>query len=309
MSVLSRPYFHDEEKAFAHLEGIVLQSGPVCPHCGGVDRIVKIKANPEKRVRYGLHRCNDCKKQFTVKVGSVFEHMRIPLHKALQAVYLMRASKKGISAHQLHRILEVQYKTAWFLCHCIREAMRFGDLSPMGGPGKVVEADKTYFGRLEGVEKPKTSGLGHKNTMLTLVKRGGPARPFHVSSATVGQIVPILRANIAKETSLKTDESRVYVNVGDEFDYHGTTNHTARQYVRGDDHTNTVEGFYSIFKRGMKGVYQHCAEHHLHRYLAEFDFRYSTRVALNVDDAERTNRALEGISGKRLTYRQPYTSA
>lgn len=281
MSVLSKPYFHDEEAAFAHLESVLWPTGPVCPHCGGMDRISKIKANPAKRVRYGLHKCGDCGKQFTVKIGTVFEHARIPLHKMLQAVHLLACSKKGISAHQLHRILEVQYKTAWFLAHRIREAMRDGSLAPMGGAGGIVEADETYIGRLEGIPKPdrrgKRGGGGassYKNTVLTLVERGGRARSFHVESTTVGQIVPIVRDNIARETRLMTDEARHYVAVGKEFAGHGAVEHGRDEYVRGDVHTNTVEGYYSIFKRGMRGVYQHCKEKHLHRYLAEFDFRY-----------------------------------
>jgi transposase-like protein len=307
MSVLSKPYFHDEEAAFAHLEAVLWPTGPVCPHCGGVDRISKIKANPAKRVRIGLHKCGQCGKQFTVKVGTVFEHGRIPLHKFLQAVHLLCSSKKGISAHQLHRILEVQYKTAWFLAHRIREAMRSGDLSPLGGAGGVVEVDETFIGRLEGMPKNPSPGgsQSYKNTVLTLVERGGRARSFHVESTTVAQIVPIVRDNIDRETRLMTDEARHYVKVGEEFAEHGAVEHSRKEYVRGDIHTNTVEGYYSIFKRGMKGIYQHCSEKHLHRYLAEFDFRYSNRSALGVEDQERSGNALAGMKGKRLTYRGP----
>jgi transposase-like protein len=310
MSVLSKAYFHDEEAAFAHLEAVLWPNGPHCPHCGGVDRIGKIKANPAKRVRYGLHKCGDCGKQFTVKVGTVFEHGRIPLHKFLQAVHLLCSSKKGISAHQLHRVLEVQYKTAWFLAHRIREAMRSGDLSPMGGPGQPVEADETFIGRLAGMPKRHPNGRGGgnsaiKNTVLTLVERGGRARSFHIESHTVGQIVPIVRANIKREARFMTDQGIHYRAVGKEFAEHGSVNHGRDEYVRGDIHTNTVEGYYSIFKRGMKGVYQHCSEKHLHRYLAEFDFRYSNRSALGIEDQERSGLALEGMKGKRLTYRGP----
>lgn len=309
MSVLDKAYFHDEVAAFEHLESVLWPNGPVCPHCGGVDRISKIKPNVVKRVRMGLHKCGQCGKQFTVKVGTVFEHGRIPLHKFLQAVHLLCSSKKGISAHQLHRILEVQYKTAWFLAHRIREAMRSGDLSPMGGSGKVVEADETFIGHLEGMTKyPKRYRRGgsqsFKNTVLTLVERGGRARSFHIETTTVGQIVPIVRANIARESRLMTDEARQYVTVGKEFAEHGSVEHQADEYVRGDIHTNTVEGYYSIFKRGMKGIYQHCSEKHLHRYLAEFDFRYSNRSALGVEDQERAGLALDGMKGKRLTYRR-----
>jgi len=310
MSVLSKPYFHDEAAAFEHLEAVLWPDGPVCPHCGGMDRISKIKANPAKRVRMGLHKCGQCGKQFTVKVGTVFEHGRIPLHKFLQAVHLMASSKKGISAHQLHRVLEVQYKTAWFLAHRIREAMRSGDLSPMGGPGMAVEADETFIGRLEGLPAKHPAGHGGgysavKNTVLTLVERGGRARSFHVEGHTVAQIVPIVRDNISREARLMTDEARHYVRVGKEFAEHGAVEHRVKEYVRGDIHTNTVEGYYSIFKRGMRGVYQHCKEKHLHRYLAEFDFRYSNRSALGIEDQERAGLALEGMKGKRLTYKGP----
>lgn len=312
MSVLDRPYFHNEEAAFAHLESVLWPEGPVCPHCYGKDRISKIKANPEKRVRLGLYKCGSCKRQFTVKVGTVFEHGRIPLHKFLQAVHLLCSSKKGISSHQLHRVLEVQYKTAWFLSHRIREAMRDGKLAPMGGPGGVVEADETYIGRLEGVPKPKRRRDGkkggggsqsYKNTVLTLVERGGRARSFHVETTSVGQIVPIVRENIKRESRLMTDQARFYLKVGQEFAEHGTVHHDKDEYVRGDIHTNTVEGYYSIFKRGMRGTYQHCGEKHLHRYLAEFDFRYNNRSALGVEDNERAVNALAGMKGKRLTYR------
>lgn len=306
MSILSKPYFHDEEAAFAHLEAVVWPEGPVCPHCGGVDRISKIKANPEKRVRYGLHKCGQCGKQFTVKVGTVFEHARIPLHKMLQAVYLMCSSKKGISAHQLHRILEVQYKTAWFLCHRIREAMRCGEFAPMGGGGGTVEVDETFIGNIPGIPHNK-GGAAHKFVVLTLVERGGEARSFHIESTRIADIAPIANAHIAKEAHVMTDQARHYREIGRGFVSHDTVNHGADEYVRHEGDklitTNTVEGFYSIFKRGMKGVYQHCGEQHLHRYLAEFDFRYSNRSALGVEDEKRTVKALDGIKGKRLTYR------
>jgi hypothetical protein len=261
-----------------------------------------------KATRIGVWKCKEkpCRKQFTVRVGTVFEHGRIPLHKMLQATYLLCCSKKGCSSHQLHRILQVTYKTAWFLSHRIREAMRDGKLAPMGGGGKVVEVDETFIGRLEGQPKNPRGGTAHKNDVLTLVERRGSARSFHVDSASVAQIVPVVRENVRRESALMTDEARHYVNVGKEFPFHGSVEHGVREYVRdGFIHTNTVEGYYSIFKRGMKGVYQHCAEKHLHRYLAEFDFRYSNRVRLGVDDTARTAKALQGIVGKRLTYRAP----
>jgi len=217
---------------------------------------------------------------------------------------LLASSKKGISAHQLHRTLMVTYKTAWFMAHRLREAMRDGDLPPMGGDGAVVEADETFIGRLAGMAKGK-GGWAHKNVVLTLVERGGSARSFHVDGTRVVDIAPVVKANLKRETSLMTEEGAHYTVVGREFGSHQSVNHNRDEYVRGEVHTNTVEGFYSIFKRGMKGVYQHCAEKHLHRYLSEFDFRYSNRARLGVDDKARTTKALSGIVGKRLMYRDP----
>ena len=302
MSVLSRPYFHDEEKAFAYLESVIWADGKACPHCGGIDRITKVKANPAKRIRLGLWSCGDCKKQFTVKVGTVFEHARLPLNKALQATYLMTSSKKGISAHQLHRVLEVTYKTAWFLAHRIREAMRSGDLAPFGFDGGAVEVDETYIGKREGFGNPK-GGHAHKMAVLALVERNtGKCRMFYVEGGAGKLIQPIVRDNLAREARLMTDEASMYRTIGKEFAEHGAVKHCRKEYVRGDVTTNTVEGAFSIFKRGMKGVYQHCAEKHLHRYLAEFEFRYSNREANGFNDGARSVEALKGIIGKRLTY-------
>jgi len=311
MSILSEPHFHNEEAAYERLEAIVWPKGPVCPHCGNVDgeRITRVTG---ATARIGLRRCLECKKQFTVKVGTVFESSHVPLHKWFQAAHLLASSKKGISAHQLHRTLQVTYKTAWFMFHRLREAMRSDDFTPMGGDGKTVEADETYIGRLTGTEPTKGGGASSfKNTVLTLVERGGIARSFHVDSATVARVIPIVRGNIAKETHLMTDAAPLYKRVGKDFAFHGRIDHTADEYGRTEYvegarvkvNTNTVEGYYSIFKRGMKGVYQHCGEQHLHRYLAEFDFRYSNRIALGVDDKNRTVKAMAGIVGKRLKYR------
>lgn len=300
MSVLSKPYFHDEAAAFAHLEGVLWADGVTCPHCGSVSG----KHYDLRKTRVGLRKCSDCRKQFTVKVGTVFESAHIPLHKMLQAVYLMCSSKKGVSAHQIHRTLLITYKSAWFLCHRIREAMRSGDLSPMGGAGEIVEIDETFIGRADGVPKQK-AGWAHKNVVLTLVQRGGIARSFHVDSTSIADLMPKVRANIAAETNVMTDDARHYQNLGREFASHASVNHSAKEYGRGPIHTNTVEGFYSVFKRGMKGVYQHCGEKHLHRYLSEFDFRYNNRKALGVEDQDRAGKALFGIKGKRLTYNQP----
>ena len=308
MTILSEPRFHNEAAAIEHLENIVWPEGPVCPHCGGLDRITKVNGG-----RPGLKRCGDCKKQFTVKVGTVFESSHVPLHKWFQAAHLLASSKKGISAHQMHRTLKVTYKTAWFMCHRLREAMRDGELAPMGGNGNVVEIDETFIGRLEGQPKRK-AGWGHKNVVLSLVERGGKARSFHVEGTRIADIAPIIRANLKREATMNTDEAHHYREVGRDFARHDSVNHKEEEYVRYTDeklangdqykiHTNTAENYYSIFKRGMTGVYQHCSEKHLHRYLAEFDFRYSNRIALGIDDTTRARNALRGIVGKRLTYR------
>jgi transposase-like protein len=223
MSVLSKPYFHDEAAAFDHLESVLWPEGPVCPHCGSMSG----KHYDLRKTRVGLRKCSDCRKQFTVKVGTVFESAKIPLNKMLQAVYLMTASKKGVSAHQLHRILEVQYRTAWFLCHRIREAMRSGTLAPMGG---VVEADETFIGKKEGAVKRR--GYAHKRPVLSLVERGGTVRSFHVDGTSAAQLVPILRANIAKETAIMTDEAGQYQHLNKDFASHDFVSHGAEEYAR-----------------------------------------------------------------------------
>jgi transposase-like protein len=298
-STISAKHFHDEVAAFAFVESRVWPNGPNCPHCGGVERIGKLKG---KTTRLGLYKCYQCYKPFTVRVGTVFEASHIPMRYWLQAMAFMTASKKGISSNQLHRTLGVTLKTAWFMSHRIREAMRTVGVVPMGGAGSVVEVDETFIGRLEGVPKQK-DGSADKNVVLTLVERGGPARSFHVASTRRADVEGIMRANIRKESRLMTDEARHYKAIGREFASHESVNHHEKEYGRGIVHTNTVEGFYSVFKRGMKGVYQHCSERHLHRYLSEFDFRYSNRVRLGIDDIERADIALKGIVGKRLTYR------
>ncbi|MGF7169416.1 hypothetical protein FHS91_001075 [Sphingobium xanthum] len=266
-------------------------------------RVTKVKANPAKRIREGLWRCGDCKKQFTVKIGTVFEHMRLPLHKALQAVYLMTSSKKGVSAHQLHRMLEITYKSAWFLAHRIREAMRAGELDlPFGNTGGAVEMDETFIGQEPGVKMGK-GGVRHKMKVVTLVDRErGRARSMVVDKLNINIVTGIAVENLAREAYLMTDDAGFYKNMRYTFT-HGYTRHSRGEYVDGVIHTNTVEGYFSIFKRGMKGVYQHCAKKHLHRYLAEFDFRYSNREAVGFNDADRSVEAIKGIVGKRLSYR------
>lgn len=307
MSNLSAPHLHDEQAAYAYLEKALWPHGPVCPHCGGVERIVRIPANPEKRVRHGLHRCHDCKGQFTVKVGTVFEASKIPLYKWLQAVVLITSSKKGISSHQLHRTLGVTYKTAWFMSHRIREAMRDGAFDVFGSDGGAVEIDETFIGNDKSI-KPAGSkqgrGYAHKHKILALVDRNtGKARAMVVDDLKTKTLMPILRENIAKEAHVITDEAGQYAHLDLDFAQHGFVRHSAGEYVRGDIHTNTIEGYFSIFKRGMKGVYQHCAKRHLHRYVCEFNFRYNHRAKLGIDDSARALAALEGITGKRLTYK------
>jgi transposase-like protein len=299
-SKFCKPYLQDDEAALAHIEAALWPHGPVCPHCGGTDRVYALKG---KTARPGLRKCGHCRKSFTVTVGTIMERSHVPLHKWLQAICLLTASKKGISAHQLHRMLGVRYPTAWFMLHRIREAMRDGSLAPLGGNGKIVEADETYVGRKKGW-KPQRGGA-HKMKVVSLVERGGEVRSVRVDAVTAPDVAKVVRENVARESRLMTDEARYYVEVGKEFAGHEAVNHSVEEWVRGEAHTNTLEGYFGLFKRGMKGIYQHCSERHLHRYLAEFDFRYNNRVALGIDDAARAQRALAGIKGKRLLYRQP----
>ena len=296
-SNLSSKHFHDEDEAFAYVEARVWPNGPVCPHCGGFERISKMQG---KSTRKGLYKCYQCRKPFTVRMGTIFESSKVPLHIWLQAMYLVAGSKKGISSHQLARTLGLTVKTAWFLSHRIREAMREGGLAPFGADGGAVEVDETYIGRKAGRDVPK-GGWGHKMTVLGLVDRNtGKSRFFHVDGGK--EIQGIVLENLSREARLMTDEHVMYRRIGREFAEHSAVHHYNKEYVRGDVTTNTIEGAFSIFKRGMRGVYQHCAEKHLHRYLAEFEFRYSHREANGVDDTARADRILGGIVGKRLTY-------
>lgn len=310
MSILNRPYFQDEEAAHQFLEGILWPQGAVCPHCGVVDAAYKIAANPEKRVRYGLWKCRECRKQFTVKVGTVFEHARLPLYKALQAVYLLCSSKKGISANQISRALEISLKAAWFLAHRVREAMAPGGaLSALGGEGMFVEADTTYIGGKEknkhvGKRNAKNIGGAGKMIVHTLVERSGKARSHHIANVSGKTLRPILLGNVDRKSALMTDTAGGYMQIGKQFARHEMVDHGRDEYVRGDAHSNTVEGYFATLKRGITGVYHHVSEAHLSRYLAEFDFRHSHRSALGVDDFARTIAVLAGVAGKRLTYSQ-----
>lgn len=304
MSILNAPYFHDEIAAIKHLESIVWADGIVCPKCGVIDNSNELKG---KATRAGLRKCYACRKQFTVKVGTVFESSHIPLHKWLQAAYLMASSKKGVSSHQIHRTLEVTYKTAWFMTHRLREAMRPLNPEPIGGEGKVVEADETYVGGKEqnkhlNKRNPNAKGYQTKEAVFSMVERGGNVRSYHIGQTKAETIKPIITALVHKRTVLCTDDAHVYQTVSNDVAAHQVVNHSAKQYVVGEVHTNTIEGYFSVFKKGMKGVYQHCGKQHLQRYLNEFDFRYNER---EITDLERTNVALAGIKGKRLTYQQP----
>jgi transposase-like protein len=307
-SVLTEAYFTDEAAAFKALEAIIWPNGPTCPHCGATNRINRLegvrskasKKNPEGVVRHGLWKCYHCKGQFTVRKGTVFESSHLPLHQWFQATYLMCSSKKGVSSNQLHRTLGCTLKTAWFVSHRLREAMRSNTLPPIGGAGKIVEGDETFISRKRGFARKR--GFGHKVAVLSLVERGGSVRSMVIQSANRPDIERIMKANIDRETRLMTDSAGYYRRPMP-FASHETVNHLEDEYVRGDVHTNTIEGFFSIFKRGMNGVYQHCSPRHVHRYLAEYDFRYNNRIALGVNDNARTETALRGIVGKRLTYR------
>jgi transposase-like protein len=309
-SVLSAKHFHDEAAAYAWVEARVWPQGPVCPHCGGFERIGLMGG---KSTRIGTYKCYQCRKPFTVKVGTVFEASHVPMHLWVQAMFLLTSSKKGISSNQLHRTLGVTLKTAWFMSHRIRHAMQTVGLAPMGGDGKVVEVDETYFGKQER-ERPTVNRYGHpftrggksgpggKRAVLALVERGGNARTFHVSPVSKGEVTRLAHENIAKESTFHSDESRLYYGYSAHYAKHETVKHSRGVYVRGEIHTNTVENYFSVFKRGMKGTYQHCAEKHVHRYLAEFDFRYNHRIALGINDAIRLDNLVTGIVGKRLTY-------
>ena len=310
MSILSKPYFHDEAAAFAKLESIVWPDGIVCPKCGTIGRAAALEGVKDKKgnVRPGLKKCYACRAQFTVRVGTVFESSHIPLHKWLQATYLLTSSKKGISSNQLARTLEITVKSAWFMSHRIREAMRTGALAPMGGAGGIVEVDETFIGN-DRTQKPhgqkKGRGYAHKHKVLSLVdRRTGRAHSMVVDDLKAKTLVPILREQINRETRVVTDEAGQYAHLNRDFAEHHFVRHGIGEYGRGEIHTNTIEGYFSIFKRGMRGVYQHCGKKHLHRYLAEFDFRYNERSALGVADEARAEKALSGAVGKRLTYRR-----
>lgn len=316
MNVLE-PRFTDEDAAREHLEALHWPDGPVCPHCGSLNatrlppQVRKVtKAHPGGSVRKGVVQCNDCREQYTVTVGTVFERSKVPLHKWLYVNHVLCSSKKGTSAHQIARNIGVSYKTAWFMMHRIREAMKDVDGGPMGGYGQTIEADETFVGgkttnRKAKVEPKRVGRAGPfagKQAVVSLVERGGNVRSFHVANVTAETLRTILVINADRGSWLMTDEHKGYLAVGQEFTGHGVVTHSKGEYVRkGVFHTNTIEGFFSLLKRGIIGTYHHVSEQHLHRYCAEFDFRYNTR---KLDDFERADENLLGAVGKRLTYRR-----
>ncbi len=298
---LSAIHFHSEEAAYEFAEARLWPDGPTCPHCGATkEHVGRLKG---KTNRVGLYKCYACRKPFTVKIGTVFESSHVPMRVWLQAIYLFCSSKKGISTRQLQRTFQCGLKTAWFLGHRVREAMtelNLLDSGPLGGANMVVEADETFVG---GKARNRKNVIPPKAPVLSLVERDGRVRSFHVPNVTSASLKPIIVSHVNKATYLMTDESPVYWSIGREFAGHGAVNHSAEEYVRmAFWHTNTVENFFSIFKRGIFGCYFHVSQKHLHRYAAEFDFRHNNRIALGVDDLARADRALVGAKGKRLTY-------
>jgi len=295
-SYLNAPHLHDEAKAFEFVEARIWPKGPVCPKCGAMERIGKLEG---KSTRMGVYKCYECRKPFTVRVGTIFEDSHIPLKLWLQAIFLIASSKKGISSNQLHRILGVTLKSAWFLSHRIRLAMD-QQVGKLGSGGGIVEADEAFIGRSPEALKGRYPGKRKQNTILALVERDGKVKSYRVRNFT--EIKSAFRKSMDASANLMTDEHKKFRKIGKQFASHETINHGAKEYARGNVNTNTIEGVFSIFKRGMQGVYQHCDSSHLHRYLAEFDFRYNNRVALEIDDAERADNILGGMVGKRLTY-------
>lgn len=308
---LDHPIFNNDDAAREFLENQRWPNGPICPHCGVEDEATLLQG----KQRPGLYQCNACRKQFSVTVGTVFERSKIPLYKWLLATHLMSASKKGISAHQIHRTIGVTYKSAWFMCHRIREAMREPHTDDqLGGGGGTVEVDETFWGNKKPRGQKKGRGYHHKEKILTLVERGGRARSFHVPSVKAATLRPIMKEQIKHDTRIMTDEAAQYVHASNpligkshsllksDFQNHEYVNHGIGEYVRGDIHTNTIEGYFSILKRGLVGTFHHVSPKHLKRYVGEFDFRYNHRVKLGYGDLDRTKALIRGISGKRLTY-------
>ncbi|MEI7806417.1 MAG: IS1595 family transposase [Hyphomicrobiales bacterium] len=308
LATFQNPIFQDEDKARTALEMVRWPDGAICPHCGNSDpeKIAKVEGKKQTH-RAGLYYCNECKGQFTVTVGTVFERSKVPLTKWWMAAHLFNQGKNGVSAHEMHRTLGVTYKTAWFMMHRLREAMAEMAPTPMGGKGKSIQADETYYGNSSKRAKGYRKGHRHKSSIVALVEPKGRARAFHVKRATVSSVREILVTNVSRKTELHTDESKLYTQTGREFAAHKTVEHGWNQrgvYVGKDGQTtNAAENFFGNFKRSMKGTYRFCSEQHLQRYLAEFEFRHNNRSGLGFSDGERTTLAMKGIEGKRLTYR------
>lgn len=298
-SIFSAPHFNDEEAAYAFVETHLWADGRVCPHCGVVDRSGPLKG---KSNRIGLYKCYACRKPFTVKVGTIFEASHIQMRDWLCAIHLICSSKKGVSANQLSRTLGITLKSAWFMSHRIREAFRpAGRQAPMGGEGGFVEADEMYVGRK--ADREVRRGAGHKHAVVALVERGGRMRSLYMPAMRKTDVEDVVKHHVSPKAHLRTDESNLYFGIESWVASHESVNHSADEYVRGDATTNTVEGAFGLFKRGMVGTYQHCGVQHLQRYLNEFDFRYSNRAKLGIGDEGRAIKALKGAAGKRLTYR------
>jgi transposase-like protein len=297
--ILNQPQFQDANKAREYLEALRWPNGAVCPHCGSVEQHYKLEG---KAHRAGLYKCSDCREQFTVTVGTLFEDSKVALNKWLQACYLMSCSKKGISSKQLERMLGVTYKTAWFMAHRIREAMTGEGGGLLGSDGGPVEVDETFWGN-KGKQRPGARSYHHQMKIVSLVERNGEKRSFHVANISPKTLRPILNAQIAKGARLMTDDAGVYKKIGPDFASHEVVNHTAKEYARGDVTTNTVESSFALLKRGLVGTFHSVSEKHLQRYANEFDFRWNHRAKLGFTDTQRTNSALRGIAGKRLMYR------
>lgn len=301
MSILSKPYFHNEEAAYEFVESKLWPNGATCPRCKETERVGKMGG---KSTRIGTYKCYKCRKPFTVKIGTIFESSHVKMHLWLQAIFLIASSKKGISSNQLHRTLGVTLKTAWFMSHRIREAMKVDSLGSFGSGGGMVEVDETYMGKVQGFGKG--GHMNKKRKIVGLIDRDTKqAKTLVVDKVSVDTIMPIVQENVAREAELMTDGAGLYKKIGKQFAAHHVVNHHTGEYVRKGNpqiHTNTIENYFSVFKRGMKGTYQHCGHNHLNRYLAEFDFRYNNRAALEIDDNERADKLLTAVVGKRLTY-------
>jgi transposase-like protein len=296
MCDLTNPAFTDEDEARRFLEASRWPDGAVCPHCGQLDTVKPLGG---KSMGPGWYFCSDCREKFTVRVGTLYERSHIPLHKWLMATHLIVSSKKGMSAKQIERMLGISYKSAWFMCHRVREAMRPAKVGPLGGSGKIVEADETFIGgkSTNRAYKPPRK----KEAVFALVERDGQSHSFHVANVKAKTLREAIVKTADRKSILMTDEAPHYVNVGKEFELHGSVNHSKKEFVTiGDWHTNTAESRFALMKRAVFGTHHSISEAHLHRYLVEWDFKWNTR---KVKDGERAALALKGIEGRRLTYR------